>query len=195
MTVEQFRILWEADEHLSKFSKEDLAKFNLNDATASFLSIAGLPSSAAPFLTFVQTGGDKFNSICKLRELYDFLEQEFDKYVYIGYDGSGNPIVINTSNNDKIEWLDHEDMFSSNYFNSSINALGSCLIAQMAFIETVNKENGNDAYFNSDFTDSQFEKFRNDIETADLQCLIEEGFWKDCLDVELSMREQYRQTL
>jgi hypothetical protein len=195
LTVEQFRILWEADEHLSKFSKEDLAKFNLNDATASFLSIAGLPSSAAPFLTFVQTGGDKFNSICKLRELYDFLEQEFDKYVYIGYDGSGNPIVINTSNNDKIEWLDHEDMFSSNYFNSSINALGSCLIAQMAFIETVNKENGNDAYFNSDFTDSQFEKFRNDIETADLQCLIEEGFWKDCLDVELSMREQYRQTL
>ncbi len=161
----------------------------------NFLCTAGLPESAAPFLTFVQRNGDKYNNICRLPELYDFLEKNFDQYVYIGYDGSGNPIIINTGDEDKIEWLDHEDLFSSNYFNSSIEAMASCLIAQRMFTETLSSENGPDAYFNSNFTDKQFEKFKGDIGAADPQCLFKEGFWKDCLDVELSMREESRKNL
>lgn len=194
MTPEEFKLLWESrpdDDRLVQFSQTVLDELNLRPDTIQFLLLAGLPNSAAPFLSFVQKEDGGYNSICRVRELYDFLEDEFDKYVIIGSDCYGNPIVINTDDNDKIEWLDHDDLFSPHFFNSSIIGLAGCLLAQREFVKRVIAENGEDAILNANFTDDQFTFYKYAINKADSICLECDGFWEESTQIDLANRAAY----
>lgn len=62
----------------------------------------GLPSEAAPHLNFVDDSYEEYRNIAKLTDLYD-LNLEFSKYIFIGTDGGGNPLVLNTHKSDQIE--------------------------------------------------------------------------------------------
>ena len=174
---------------LCRFYDDELAGLGLNSHTVNFLKVAGLPNFAEPFLSFVQNEGDDFNKIRKLRDAYEFLGQEFDKYVLMGWDGVGDPIVINTEANDAIESLDHEGGFSAYYFNSSIATMAKCLLVQRQFVELVDAENGPESYADSNFTDAQFEMLKTGILSADADALQDDGFWKVSLEVELTLRD------
>lgn len=190
MTPEQFKQIWTSNEdNLSPLSSDTLVGLNLKQSTADFLTIAGLPFDAAPFLSFVQNKADSYNSINKLTMYYDFLEPQFDKYIVIGSCNDGDVIAVNTDDNDQIVWLDHEDYFSSRFFNSSINSLAECLVIYRDFVQTVLKENGDDAFRTSDFTDEQFETLKQKLIIADERAITEDGFWKEDLDIEISLRQ------
>ncbi len=193
MTPEQFRHIWTANEdNLSVFSTVSLVGLNLKQPTIDFLTVAGLPFDAAPFLSFVQNKADSYNTINKLTKHYDFLEPEYDKYVVIGSCRDGDVIAINTDDNDQIVWLDHEDYFSSSFFNSSINSLAECLVIYRDFVKTILNNNGENAYMNADFTDEQFETLKQKLLKADRKAIIEDGFWKSDLEMELAMRQDNR---
>ncbi len=193
MTTEQFKTTWTSiEDNLSVLKRENLVDLNLSQSTIDFLTTCGLPNDAAPFLTFCSDTDDIFEGINKLTNQYDFLEPEFDKYVVIGSSGNGDPIAINTENNDQVVLLDHEDNFSSIFFNSTILTLAECLVVYRDFILTIQKENGEDALMNSDFTDEQFEKLNYQLEAADDKALTESGFWKDQLEMELVLRQDSR---
>ncbi len=190
MTPEQFRQIWTANEdNLSPLSLDSIVGLNLKPSTVDFLTIAGLPFYAAPFLSFVQNKADSYNTINKLTKHYDFLEPEYDKYIVIGSCSDGDVIAVNTEDNDQIVWLDHEDYFSSRFFNSSINSLLECLVIYRDFVQTIIKDNGEDAYMNTDFTDEQFETLKQKLAIADNKVITEDGFWKSDLEMELAMRE------
>ncbi|HWI94430.1 MAG TPA: SUKH-4 family immunity protein [Flavisolibacter sp.] len=192
MTPQEFRGIWTKNgDILSPFSLQRLKDLKLLPSTSEFLVSAGLPPDAAPFLSFAQDKDDIYFGINKLTDQYDFLDSEYEKYVVIGSCSDGDPIAINTGDNDQIEWLDHEDLFSSRFFNSSIMTLAGCLVAYRDFVLTVQMENGEDAVVNSDFSDNQFEKLQQALIAADDRA-VKEGFWKEQLEIELALRQDAR---
>lgn len=193
MTAAAFKNSWTANgESLSPLSPHRLDGLNLLPSTAEFLIHTGLPEDAAPFLSFVQDNDEILNGINKLSDQYDFLGPGYESYIVIGSCGNGDPIAINTDNQDQIVRLDHEDMFSAHFFNSSILSLAECLLAYRNFIQAMQDENGEDAYMNVDFTNEQFETLKQQFFIADSRVLTEDGFWKEQLEMDLAERQEER---
>ncbi|WP_036150627.1 SUKH-4 family immunity protein [Maribacter forsetii] len=193
MKPEEFKKLWTSNEEkLKPISINRLNGLGLCDASIQFLNTVGLPESAAPFLSFVTNSDDLHKGIHKLTKIYEFLEPEFDKYIVIGSCSDGDPIVVNTELNHRIEYLDHEDYFSSKPFNSNFSSLTDCLVAYRKFIERVQKENGEDAFMNSNFSDEQFEPLKLELLLADSKIIKQNGFWLEQIEMELEMRKDFR---
>jgi hypothetical protein len=193
MKPEEFKHIWITQEDkLNPISINRLNGLGLSETSIEFLKTAGLPESAAPFLSFVKDLDDIYEGINKLTKVYDFLEPEFDKFIVIGTCNDGDPIVINTKNNDRIEHLDHEDYFSSRLFNSNIYALADSLVAYRNFVSLLIAEKGEDAYFDLNFTDGEFEKLKSDLKMADSKIIENNGFWAEQIEMDLEMREDSR---
>jgi len=194
MTPEEFTHSWiKIAEPLTPLSPVRLNSFNLKLETKEFLIKAGLPTSAAPMLRFTKDTDDIVYGITKLVELYDFEEDwaKFDKYVVIGSCRDGDPIAINTDENDLIEELDHGNGFTPKYFNSSINALAGFLVIYRNFEHSVLTEHGEEGWQNFYFTDAQFDLLKSRMLSIDHKALTEEGFWKDELELIISLRKEY----
>ena len=144
-------------------------------------------------LRFANDTDDIAYGITKLTNLFDFEEEraKFDKYVVIGSCRDGDPIVINTNENDIIEELDHEDLFSPIFFNSSINALAAFIIIYRDFEDSVLTEYAEEGWRNFYFTDDQFDLLKSRMLYIDNKALMEYGFWKDELDILVSLRKEY----
>lgn len=126
MTPYDFKNRWtNTDKPLSPLTKTRLDGFSLLQSTADFLIQAGLPVYCEPNLSFAHDTNDIYYGVTKLTEQYDFEEdkEKYEKYVVIGSCRDGDAIAIDTSDNNKIVQLDHEDSFSSTYFNNSIITL------------------------------------------------------------------------
>jgi len=195
MTPQEFKNIWiDADNPLSPISPARLARFSLSNSTLVFLTIAGLPGFAGPNLSFVNDTDDIIYGINKLTEQYDLFDRkaDFEKYIVIGSCRDGDPIAINTDKDDQVEELDHEDFFSSKFFNASINSLGAFLILFRDFERSVLMDkdpNDRSQLFN--FTNIQFENLKTAMRSVDVRAVTEDGFWKDELEIILSIRKEY----
>jgi hypothetical protein len=195
MTPHKFKDNWtNANEPLSPLSFEILNRFGLSKLTVDFLTIAGLPIYAEPNLSFVNETNDIYYGINLLTERYDFFDKkkDFEKYVVIGSCRDGDVIAINREKDDIIEQLDHEDFFSSTYFNSSIEILADFLILYRDFEASVlvgKDHEDNLQCFN--FTNEQFDKLKNNMLLIDSKAITERGFWKEEFEIMLSLREEY----
>jgi hypothetical protein len=178
MTPEQFKKAWAlaGEDNLNPLQHDKLLALGLSATTATFLSQSGLPESAAPFLSFCDNSDDVLYGIGKLRDLHDFLPEEFDDYVVIGSCNEGDPIVINIKT-DQVEFMDHEDNFSSQLFNSSIATLAGSLIAYRDFVVGVEEAHGEDAYINAAYTEEQLLGLKAGLTNADPEAMAKQGFW------------------
>ncbi len=184
---------------LCPLSKSRLERFDLKKKTFDFLNIAGLPTYCEPNLSFANDTDDIFYGISKLTEQYDYLlelddfeegEPTFDKYVIIGSCRDGDVIAIDTTDDDKIVELDHEDSFSAMYFNSSVETLAHFLILYSDFeTEVLEGKNPEDNLQCYNFTDKQFERLKSQMFSVDSSAMTEAGFWKDELEILLSLRK------
>jgi len=148
MAPYEFKNIWTANgEILTPLTLSQLPKYNLSKDTIDFLSLAGLPNYAAPNLSFASNTDNNISGIFKLTEQCDYLGTEYEKYIAIGYCRDGDIIAIDTNDNDKIKQLDHEDLFSEQFFNSSIKAFAEFLTIYRDFDRSFN---------NFYFTDEQF---------------------------------------
>ena len=194
MTPQAFKSSWtNKDELLSPLSTSRLDSFNLSKVTSDFLRIAGPPVYCEPNLSFVNDTDDIVYGINSLTEQYDFEEDKpkFHKYVVIGSCRDGDAIAVHTSDNDKIVELDHEDLFSSMYFNSSIETLADFLILYRDFeTELLQDKDPGDNFQCFNFTDKQFERLRNKMYAVDSKAVTERGFWKEELEIMLSIRQE-----
>jgi SUKH-4 immunity protein len=98
------------------------------------LVIAGLPESAAPFLSFEgsEQGGGK-----PLNEKYEVSENEFKEFTYIGFTGENNPICISTTSGTVVSF-DYQNNFDEIFINSSINQLAESLLIYDDFVKKLN---------------------------------------------------------
>jgi hypothetical protein len=189
-----FKNIWtNTDGLLSPSTKTRLDRFNLLKSTADFFIQAGLPVYCEPNLSFANDTDDIVYGINKLTEQYDFEGdmEKYDKYVVIGSCRDGDAIAIDTSDNDKIVELDHEDLFSSMYFNSSITTLADFLILYRDFEKEVLRDKDPDDNFQSfNFTDQQFDQLKSKMLSVDNKAISERGFWKEELEIMLSIRQE-----
>ncbi len=168
-------------EKTSPLSPEQLAGFDFDPETARFLTESGLPEDAAPMLSFVGNSANTRDRIGTLSTLFG-QRPDLDHLVCIGFGCDGNPIAIDTSAQDGIVWLDHEDRFTPAFMNTSIHTLAECLLHYRGFIQLICAENGEDAYLDGNFSEAQFNTLRGNMVRADKPA-AEKGFWFEELDV------------
>ncbi|MES2426419.1 MAG: SUKH-4 family immunity protein [Bacteroidota bacterium] len=194
MSPQEFQKVWlGTDDPLSPISQSHLDKFNLQKRTYEFLKIAGFPKNCEPNLAFVGDTDDIVYGMNKLTEQYDFEgdNPNYEKYIVIGSCRDGDAIAIDTSENDKIVELDHEGLFSSSYFNSSIETLADFLILYRDFeTDVIGIEDPQDSRQYYSFTDEQLERLKSKMFAIDNKAITEEGFWKSQLEIMLSIRQE-----
>ncbi|MBW8244813.1 SUKH-4 family immunity protein [Muricauda oceani] len=190
MIPENFKKAWTlVDDNLNPISLKYLSGLGLSQSSIDFFVKSGFPDSAAPFLSFSKESDNVYESVQRLTKVYDILEPNFNEYIVIGSCNDGDPIVINTKENDQIEFLDHENSFNPNLFNSNVYSMAKCLLAYRDFVISLQEKNGADAYFNSNFTDEQFERLKTDLTNADEVALKNNSFWSMQLITDLELRE------
>jgi SUKH-4 immunity protein len=194
MTPQEFRNIWASiDEPLSPISKSRLERFKLNKSTFEFLNLSGLPIYCEPNLYFANDTDDIVYGVNKLTEQYNFElnKEKYGKYIVIGACRDGDAIAIDTEDNEKIVELDHEDLFSSKYFNSSINILADFLILYRDFEKEVLIDKDTEDNFQCyNFSNNQFDNLKEKMIKLDKKAVIEEGFWKEELEIMLSIRQE-----
>ena len=179
MNKEDFKKIWLKSEldSWTEFPFEEIEKSNLNNETIEFLK-NGFPESAAPFLGF---GLDSYDG--KLYNIFDYYDDdELDikpkNYWVFGSDGAGNPVCFDSSENDKIVLLDHEQGFEIiQTMNKNIFELASSLLLYREFINNVNSELGEDAYFDGKFTEKSLKELEIKFEKLNPHYYVESSFW------------------
>jgi hypothetical protein len=179
---------WKSEE-LYRFDVHYISDKRLNEETADFLSIVGLPTSVAPFLSFAGKAEKELNSIL---DLYETGQVKHKYFLSIGADGTGDPICIDVRNNCRVVALNHEEDFEPVFMNSSIVELFKFLTLYKRFVEEVIAENGEDAFLDANFTDRQYEALSKAMEAADKDALSSNTYWSQELESLLGNREYYQ---
>ena len=179
---------WEPEE-LHRFDVHYISGKGLNEGTADFLSIVGLPTSAAPFLSFA---GDSERKLCSICDTFETREDRYKYFLSIGSDGAGDPVCIDLRNECQVVTLNHEEDFEPIFMNSSVGELFQFLTLYKKFVEEVIRVNGEDAFLDANFTDSQYEELKKAMEVADNNALRTNTFWAQELAQLLGNREYYQ---
>lgn len=188
MKYEELIKNWESKE-LYRFDLSYISGKGLNEETADFLSVVGLPTSAAPFLSFA---GEAEKELCSISDLYETGEAGHKYFLSIGADGAGNPICIDIKHDCQIVALNHEQDYIPSFVNSSVKELFQSLTIYKAFGEELIKTNGEDAFLDANFTDRQYEELKKGLEAVDSKALRENSFWAQELELLLGNREYYK---
>ena len=179
---------WES-EKLFRFDKHDLSDKGANEETVDFLSAVGLPTSAAPFLSFV---GDSEKDLSSIFDTFETGEDRHKYFLSIGSDGAGDSVCIDLQNECQVVTLNHEENFEPTFINSSVKELFQFLTLYKRFVEEIIRVNGEDAFIDATFTDIQYEKLKKAMEAADRKALMNNNFWAQELAQLLGNREYYQ---
>ncbi len=190
MVAETFKKIWRAEkEPLTPISAHRLAPYPLQGETVAFLTKAGLPHEAAPFLTFIRDVDEAFEGVSCLTELVAVPNVSKGQYIVIGQCNEGNLIAVDTHQQDRIVELDREQQYKPYFFNTSIQHLADCLVAYRDFVATVNEARGEGAYLAAHFSDAEFGHLKKELMAAEPGMVLGDCFWNAQLESELEARE------
>jgi hypothetical protein len=129
MTPEAFKRAWEERSELPLvvFPLSVFEGTGVSAQTRRFLSEAGIPDGAGPFLSFGPGYSDTLETASGLWE----LSSDFDRYWVIGSDGAGNPIVL--CPDDSVAFLDHDGEFEECYINKDVSVLAEAALLCPAY--------------------------------------------------------------
>ena len=149
ITPKDFKDRWNTEMDPLFSFKEDMIDFlNFSPQTKKFLTEAGLPESAPPYLNFVSSekgGGVRMTN----SDLFEGIDMKYNIYIYIGFLGDGDVICINETN-DNIVYIEHEDDDHGVVFiNSSIAHFLEFLLLFVSFIKDIKAVNGSNAFLKS----------------------------------------------
>ncbi|MCT4591167.1 MAG: hypothetical protein N4A71_25330 [Carboxylicivirga sp.] len=161
-----------------KYKSELIVNYNLNESTYVFLTEVGLPKDAPPFLSFVKNNKVPNEGILRFTVFYKArFKLKFKKYIVIGSNGAGDPIVIDTKDNCRIKQLNHEDNFSEIIINNTITDFAKSLIAYQDFIKSAIYEFGEDAWLDSLYSKKQIDQLEERLNEIDTESVLKGRFW------------------
>ena len=180
LAPEQFSNKWGTTlAGLIQFPNEAIQRTTLPQEDKEFLVIAGLPESAAPFLSFESPTSGELPSVASAWG----LAADFDRYRLIGTDGSGNPIALDESMQGAVVCLDHENGFSRALMNTSVRHLAEALLAYRRLVEETQAELGPDAFLDGKTTPAGRQKLRESLIAIDEAAMQPGCFWPAELDM------------
>lgn len=141
LSPKDFVARWGPDQ-FECFAAYAVDQLSISAEDKAFLTQAGLPTDAAPFVSFdAPTSGE----LPTLADQYG-LSAEFRRYRIIGSDGSGNPIALDEQSQGEVVCLDHESRFASTLMNTSIRQMAESLLAFRKLVNDTHAEFGPDAF-------------------------------------------------
>lgn len=155
----------EFDEGLVTATPEALAGIDIPAAAKTFLTEAGLPDSAAPFLGFGQLA---VIPLPTLAEAWGLTHDEVARRVYcIGSNGSGDPICIGPSG--RVWVFNHDDNFAPTFVNASVAQLAVCLLAYRQLVADTTRMMGSflDASLNRTIPVELLTRFKEQLQQID----------------------------
>lgn len=165
----------EEDEPLVTFTDEAIKDITISENIKLFLKTAGLPESAAPFLSFEELKSTPLASVSKEWG----LPEEYERYKIIGSNGSGDPVCIDINESSSIVYLNHDNYFKRVFINSSIPQLAESLLLFRDFVHKVQKEYGEDAYLDNRIPDNLIHWLYDELKKIDEYSVDLDGLWGD----------------
>ena len=187
MDIQQVLKYWtDIQENLHKYNFTQLSNPRLSKATIDFLITCGLPESCAPGLSF-----DNYNelTIPTPNEVFKIDNDELNDFLMIGSNGSGDPVCIDSKNENEIVYLNHDNDFEKIFMNSSAQKLAECIIRYSEFNASLNARFENNAFLKRKFSDEEFSQVCSDFNQIDDRSLQENACWKQELDCLLWERD------
>ena len=163
-------------EHLHAHSSNN-KKFNLGLAAYDLLFLIGMPSEFQD-LNFDYLKDEELKTV---NQKWSLGNPEFDKYLSIGFNGSGDPIVINIDNQELL-YLNHDNHFEEVFINSDMKKFALSVLRVKRFVEQIKKLHP-DSFFETEFSDEQLENTVQDLNRIDsIAFEREKSHWKITLD-------------
>jgi hypothetical protein len=148
ITPQEFKKLWTpffnddpTIDELVTFDSGTLMDISIPENAKRFLIEAGLPRSAAPFLSFAYPDALELPDLATQWKLND----QYKKFREIGGTGSGNPICIEEISG-RVVNIDHDNGFDIILFNSSIEQLAESMLVYRDYVKKIGDKNGDEAY-------------------------------------------------
>jgi hypothetical protein len=164
MKAQDFKAAWEANgDTLYRYSDDDFAASRIPDEAEHFLKIAGLPTEAAPCLSF---GKKRLDWVPE-----GALPERLISCLPIGSDGSGDPIVLDAEGT--VLLLDHDGSFEPSYINRDVATLAEALFHYRELIE----EAAQDADFDGELPEVVRQRFADFLRQLDPECLRANQMW------------------
>jgi len=179
MNANDFVELWKSDEEpeeLVQVSKEAIAEVHIPEDAKIFLESAGLPSSAAPFLTFDALAQ---NPLQNAATDYDRLQAEYARYWIIGGNSCGDPICVDEKEQGRVVYLNHDNNFDVIFMNSSVPQLAECLLEYRTLLEETQKMNGPEAWLDRQIPSDIIKRLEDQILKIDHSAINSDSFWDD----------------
>lgn len=183
----EFKKAWQPDDNFrwTDIDPEELAQTDLSDQTKSFLA-KGFPEDAAPFLNFGLRSYDwKFYNMETYPHYSHHQLGSIGRHFWLfGSDGSGNPICLDSAQHDRIILLDHESGFEiMDTMNDHVVKLAQSLLLYRNFINTVNREYGEDGFFDVKYTLNHVSMLKDDFLKINPKLFDNSSFWEQELDM------------
>ncbi|MGA2497512.1 MAG: SUKH-4 family immunity protein [Tepidisphaeraceae bacterium] len=173
ITPDAFVAAWRKDRPLIRFPKRTLDALPIRQEDKDFLAKAGLPESAAPFLSFKVPYS---RPLATIAEMYS-QPQQFRRYRAIGFDGAGNPIAIDETNHGQVVCLDHENGFASELVNTSVRQLAQSLLAYERMIRNAIALIGENAFLDGKIPASIRDELKRELKGIDPAAVKSNCFW------------------
>jgi len=174
MNTQQIKTYWmDQDTKLSSYKPFQLSNSRLLKSTIDFLVDCGLPDSCAPCLSFDEC---YFMEIPTPNQVFDIDIAELNDYLWIGSNGSGDPVCIDLLNNNEIVYLNHDNDFERVFMNSNVITLSKCLMVYSNFIEKINATNVSN-WLDRNYSDEVVEQLKQELSEVDPRCIEENTMW------------------
>jgi hypothetical protein len=176
ITPQEFLTVWNREVYgLLTYDQERIAALDIPEEAKQFLSTAGLPDSAPPFLSFIpeEQGGVTLLS----DEYFEDLEDRAD-YLHIGSTGTGDAICISVGKG-RVVYLDHEEEGREVLINSTLPMFMASLVRYVKLMKDTNELEDEDDSLDGKTPKAVVAKFKKDLRQMDAPCLKKRTFWDD----------------
>jgi hypothetical protein len=179
MDIDAYKKYWsDKGDSLLTYSPSHVDQGKVDSNTFSFLISWGLPSQAAPFLSFDFIQDD---ILLTPNQGFKIDFEGLDNYLMFGANGSGDPICIDTVQRNEIVYLNHDNYFERVFINRSILQFGFCIIKYDEFFTSLINPSPND-FSRIKFSDEEFLQLKQEFLKIDDTCLVDSSFWSTELE-------------
>jgi len=160
-----------------RFPDCEVTTLALPDEHRLFLTRAGLPREAAPFLAF---GAVKKRFLLPVTEVWPLASRRLGSYRVIGSTGNGDSICV-VEDAGAVVVLDHDREFRETFVNTSVIHLAESLLLFRAFVDGARRSCGNEAFLENRIPTALREQTYGRMLLADERIEDRSSFWHNQL--------------
>lgn len=176
ITAQEFLSVWNREVFgLLTYDKARVATLDIPEEAKQFLSEAGLPESAPPFLDFLS---EDRGGLTLLSDEYFEWDVNQAGYLHIGNTGTGDAVCIVVGRG-QVVYLDHEKEGREVLINSTLPLFMASLVRYVKLMQDTNEWNDENDKDDGNPPAAMLDGFKKDLRQMDASCLKKRTFWDD----------------